>query len=131
MGDSMMHYFGERLVARSLRSGVVRPYFFYKLSSGLSRPDYYNWPSKIRRVVADKNPDAMVLIFGTNDAQSVTYQGRVIKYGTATWFSLYRKRVDAAMDAAALLDPTRVVGRHAHHEGPRAKREDAGTERDL
>ena len=45
-----------------------------------------------------KKPEAMVVMLGANDGQSVEYDGRVLKFGTPPWLKLYHHRVGRAMD---------------------------------
>jgi uncharacterized protein len=96
-GDSMAQVFGESLVNLSADTGIVEPTLDYHISTGLSRPDFYDWPQRLIDMLVEVKPDAVVALFGANDAQDVSYQGRVLKLGTAAWRSLYRQRVAAAM----------------------------------
>jgi hypothetical protein len=97
-GDSMGMIFGQSLVALCQQTGVIDATLDYYVSSGLSRPDFYNWPKRLRAQMASFDPDVAVAMFGANDYQSVDYQGHVVSIGTAAWTALYHKRVGAAMD---------------------------------
>lgn len=75
-----------------------------KSSTGLSRPDFYDWievGSKLRESFA---PDAVVVMFGGNDGQGL-WMGRGapskwIRYpDQEEWTAEYRRRVDAFCDA--------------------------------
>ena len=70
----------------------------YHVSSGLSRPDFYDWPQRLVDQIVDFRPDAAAVLFGANDGQDVLYEGKVLKVGTKAWQEVYAKRVGEAMD---------------------------------
>jgi hypothetical protein len=97
-GDSMDQVFGSSLVNLSEATGLVKAKNDYKVSSGLSRPDFFDWPQRIVDQIVTFRPDAAVVLFGANDAQNVLYEGEVLKVGTKAWQEVYAKRVGEAMD---------------------------------
>jgi hypothetical protein len=97
-GDSMAMVFGQSVVAMCQQTGVIDAVLDYKVSSGLSRPDFFNWPLRLRAQMKSFDPHVAVAMFGTNDGQSVEYQGEVLQFNTPAWLALYHKRVGAAMD---------------------------------
>ena len=97
-GDSMARTFGQSLINLSEETGLVKASLDYHVSSGLSRPDYFDWPQRFIDTLVEKRPDAVVALFGANDAQDVAYKGQVLEVGTMAWRSLYQKRVGEAMD---------------------------------
>ncbi|MFA5947758.1 MAG: DUF459 domain-containing protein [Candidatus Gracilibacteria bacterium] len=76
------------------RSGVV--------SSGLSRPDYFDWNAEIRKLISKYQPDKIIVMFGANDNQNLTGKqgGFVAKYGTQEWQAEYARRVDDILDVS-------------------------------
>jgi hypothetical protein len=66
-----------------------------KVSSGLSRPDYFNWPSGVNSLVQQYKPNIVVTMIGSNDAQSITTVngGLLVNYGSKNWNEEYAKRV--------------------------------------
>jgi len=42
------------------------------LSSGLSRPDYFDWDLEGEKLISVHNPDIVVAIFGANDNQKLS-----------------------------------------------------------
>lgn len=82
-----------------------------KRSTGLARPDYYNWPERIRQLQAEFHPDLIIAYWGDNDCQNcVTPQGKCAAgWGSAEkWHAEYARRtaeVVALMqeDAAAAV----------------------------
>ena len=97
-GDSMDQVFGSSLVNLAEATGLVKAKNDYKVSSGLSRPDFYDWPQRLVDQIVDYRPDAAVVLFGANDGQNVLYEGEVLKVGTKAWQEVYAKRVGEAMD---------------------------------
>lgn len=99
-GDSMVGQFGPMLQNRANRSGMVTSEFVYEFESGLSRPDFIDWPARLSQVRAELDPDVFVLFFGGNDAQAIYMpDGTWIDFGTSEWEAEYRARVDAVMTA--------------------------------
>jgi len=105
-GDSDAGTFGPYLQKLMKQTGMVTTTLDYKVSSGLSRPDFFDWPSHFAQEIPAVNPDIVVVTFGGNDAQGLRN-----KDGTwavdhspgsgsddADWRAEYAKRVGAAMD---------------------------------
>lgn len=97
-GDSMDQVFGSSLVNLSEATGLVKAKNDYKVSSGLTRPDFFDWPQRLVDQIVDYRPDAAVVLFGANDAQNVLYEGEILKVGTKGWQEVYARRVAEAMD---------------------------------
>ena len=97
-GDSLDQVFGSSLVNLSEATGLVKAKNEYKVSSGLSRPDFFDWPQRLVDQIVDYRPDAVAVLFGANDGQNVYYQGKVLKVGTEAWQKVYAERVGEAMD---------------------------------
>jgi uncharacterized protein len=96
-GDSMGGEMGNAVIPVIYDTGKAKTVGWYKVSSGLSRPDFFNWPGYLKKY--SYRYQAMALMMGTNDAQNMTKpDGTILKWGTAPWKAEYRKRVAAAMD---------------------------------
>jgi hypothetical protein len=84
-----------RSLRRDNRFEVVR---HTRVSSGLSRPDYFNWQDELDTYLARHDVDAAVISVGLNDAQPVYHDGRWEHgFGTDPWNEIYRERVGAFM----------------------------------
>jgi hypothetical protein len=99
IGDSFAELFGPALVNRSTDTGLVDAEVDFRFISGLSRPDYFDWPSYITEQLPQVQREAAVVIFGGNDAQDVAVGGERFDVGTEAWVDLYAIRVAEAMDA--------------------------------
>jgi hypothetical protein len=69
-----------------------------RLSTGLARPDLYNWFTRIEQVPRQLRPTVAVLSFGADDAHDflagVPAGTKVGPLGSATWDTEYGRRVD-------------------------------------
>ena len=97
-----------RVLAHGLRK---RGFSVYKLgvgSSGLSRPDYFDWVGRVPMLPVSKRTVLAVLYLGGNDAQAIWVRPRErsrwgrtwIGFERAAWPKLYAKR---AVELAAAL----------------------------
>lgn len=70
----------------------------WKGSTGLARPDYFDWPARLAEDVEAHDPDVVVLGFGGNDSQNLTTDEGVIVRGEPAWQEEYRRRVAEVLD---------------------------------
>lgn len=106
LGDSDAGTFGPYLKTLLDETGMVTTELDYKVSSGLSRPDFFDWPAHMRQVVPQVNPDIVVVTFGGNDAQGLRDVDLtwVVNYvpgeggDDAEWRAEYGERVGEVMD---------------------------------
>jgi hypothetical protein len=68
-------------------------------SSGLVRDDYYNWPAKVPELVAEHKPDAILVMMGANDRQTMQTAAGGQAFGSDQWRAGYTARVAALADA--------------------------------
>jgi hypothetical protein len=50
------------------QTGVVQPQYDSRVSSGLLNPNFFDWPDHVTEQLAALDPEAVVFIVGTNDA---------------------------------------------------------------
>lgn len=103
-GDSMVAggfgVFLEQALRKDHQYQVVRR---GKSSTGLARPDFFNWLKEAERIVAAQGPsDVTVLMFGGNDVQGL-YMGKDtwIRWHDEGWEAEYARRVNALCDILA------------------------------
>ena len=94
VGDSLaagLGYFAERV----FHPRLVRVSGQGRISTGLARPDYFNWPYTMRRIVNRFDPDLVIVMLGENDHQSLqdVHGNREAQIGTPAWPAEYRERV--------------------------------------
>ncbi len=104
LGDSDAGTFGPYLQTLLDATGIVTTKLDYKVSSGLARPDFFDWPAHMREVVPQINPDIVIATFGGNDAQglrNLDESWAVAREPSAEdteWREEYGRRVGDAMD---------------------------------
>jgi hypothetical protein len=109
VGDSLaagLGYFAERI----FRPRLVKVSRQGRISTGLARFDYFNWPFTMRKIVDSFDPDLVIVMLGENDHQSLqSLSGdRVAPIGTPAWARAYRDRV-LRMMRIATSDGAKVV----------------------
>ena len=115
-GDSVSQEVGlglSRLAGETRLFDVVRE---ARPSTGLARPDYFNWPEHLAHDVAPVegggvDPDVVVLMFGGNDDQNLpAWRGAPAEMaGSPGWIDQYRRRVGDTMDLLKSPDNDRLV----------------------
>ena len=93
----------ERLVGQT---GVVTTTLDYKVSSGLARPDFFDWPAHFATQMPIVNPDIVIVTFGGNDGQPI--HGLNKQVDSPEWRAEYGKRVGAVMDLLSANDRTLI-----------------------
>ena len=68
-------------------------------STGLTRPDYFNWPAELQSDLAKVNPQVVVIMIGANDPQDFPGPPDV-PYTSPQWNPMYAARVAAFMQLA-------------------------------
>jgi len=93
IGDSLMGWgLGtslERLIAQHPGMEVKR---HAVVSSGLTRPDFFDWFDLASGLLDEQEYDAVVCIMGGNDIQAISTEGRVYRHGTDEWYRAYAHR---------------------------------------
>lgn len=69
-----------------------------EVSSGLTRPDFFDWPGYFAEEVLPTDPEVMVVMFGANDSQGMEVDGEAFSPSTTEWQAEYRRRVGLIMD---------------------------------
>lgn len=69
-----------------------------KVSSGLARPDFFNWNIKAQELLAKYEPNTVVVMLGANDDQALKVtakngQKKYLAFGTEAWKAEYGRRV--------------------------------------
>jgi hypothetical protein len=97
-GDSDAGTIGPSLQRLAGETGVVDSVLDYKVSSGLTRPDFFDWPRHIQAKMAEVGPQIVVVTFGGNDAQPIKVDGKGYDMSAPEWSAEYGRRVGAMMD---------------------------------
>lgn len=97
-GDSMTESFGKHLRVALEETGVVDATHDFRYSSGLVRPDFFDWPDYLDKVMRRDNPDVTLIMIGANDGQNMMLDGKRLDFGTEGWKREYALRVGRVMD---------------------------------
>lgn len=70
-GDSLMEGLGPQMKRELAGYGNLELIPIGKKSTGLSRPDFYNWPQVLKEHLEKDRPQIVVMWVGTNDPQNI------------------------------------------------------------
>ncbi len=105
-GDSLSIYLADAL--RPLLAGRPGTTFSAKgkVSSGLARPDFYDWEREMTAAATAVKPDTVVIMIATNDNQTLTRPGgSKVAFGRPGWDAEYARRVRRLVELARLGNP--------------------------
>jgi hypothetical protein len=99
VGDSLGIDLGGPLQNDLANTGVVQATLDGRESTGLTRPDYFNWPAELQSDIHTAQPQVVVIMMGANDPQD--FPGPPdIPYTSPKWNVMYAARVAAFMQIA-------------------------------
>jgi len=114
VGDSDAGTFGPYLQQLLDGTLVTETELNYKVSSGLARPDFFDWPAELRAKLPEVDPDIVVVTFGGNDSQGLSKPQEELEFligdplnNEAEWTEEYQRRAGEVMDI--LLENDRHV----------------------
>lgn len=101
LGDSFIAVYGgvgDPLERELLIYKDVEVFRLGRVSSGLSRPDYFNWDLTVQELIPQHKPNIAIVMVGSNDAQTLTdSEGKIVvgfkEFGKEKWNEEYRRRV--------------------------------------
>ncbi len=97
LGDSLIATsFGQHLESRLDSHPLIQCKRRAKTSSGLARPDFFDWMEEGQREVERHKPEVVVVILGGNDGQGLLERkGKGgVSWGGPEWEPAYRQRVE-------------------------------------
>lgn len=68
-------------------------------SSGLARPEIYDWTAAIGTIVPDKGYTTAIVLIGSNDRRDIRTATGTLTFNSPEWVAQYKLRVDALLDA--------------------------------
>jgi hypothetical protein len=99
VGDSIGLDMGGALQSDLAGTGVVNAALDARESTGLTRPDYFNWPAELQNDLKSVNPQVVVVMIGANDTQDFLGPPDV-PYTSPQWNTLYAQRAAQFMQIA-------------------------------
>src|SRR5262245_59360384 len=97
-GDSLAGSLGPSLGAVAGQTGVVQPQFDSRVSSGLTSPGFFDWPTHAAKEMARLDPEVVVFIIGANDF-AAPMNTTPDASGDPAWKATYTKLIDDMLDA--------------------------------
>lgn len=98
-GDSFAEWMGYDFADYAKRDELVTSLLDFKISSGLARPDYFDWSARLTQEMAgNPPPEAVVWFAGANDYVDMRTDAGSLTRGTPEWLTEYGKRAGAVMD---------------------------------
>ena len=107
-GDSQATYLGQAVTteggARALEVTVDD-----RISTSLARPDYFDWPTRWASVMAEDDPEVVVVFVGANDHQDMAdAAGDRLVEGSPEWQAEWQARLRTTLDVLTADDRTVV-----------------------
>ena len=99
VGDSLGLDLGGPLQSDLAGTGIVNAALDARESTGLTRPDYFNWPAELTSDMKVAQPQVVVVMIGANDPQDFLGPPDV-PYTSPQWNTLYAQRVTEFMQIA-------------------------------
>jgi hypothetical protein len=99
VGDSLGIDLGQPLQNDLANTGVVTATLDARESTGLTRPDYFNWPAELAGDLQRAQPQIVVVMMGANDPQDFPGPPDT-PYAAPQWNGLYAQRAAQFMQIA-------------------------------
>ncbi len=99
IGDQLAGGLGAGLTRMAESDTNIQVVNRFNESSGLARPEIYDWASAIPKIAEGKNFTTAVVLIGFNDRREMRDGDKVLKFGSPEWDTLYKTRVDGVIDA--------------------------------
>ena len=100
LGDSLGKDFAYGFTTLAATDATVAVTTDARPATGLSRPDYFDWPAQLARDLSASRPELIIVMLGGDDAQPFEVDGHPVAQGTDEWRAVYSARVTAFMDEA-------------------------------
>lgn len=107
VGDSMMQGVAPRIKQALYQKEGIDGVDLSKQSTGLSYPNFYNWPKVVEETLAkDQDIRVMVVYLGANDPWDFPVPGRkqYLRFKSAEWERVYRSRIRQILLSAKAHD---------------------------
>lgn len=95
IGDSLSIPLGKRLEDYFSKIPGIHFRRLGKVSSGLARPDFFDWEQTLAKLATKMKPSTVVIMIGTNDNQTLKRaDGSAVQFGGPTWDKEYTRRIN-------------------------------------
>ncbi len=99
-GDSILRDAGDAFLDIAGASPLFETALHYENATGLTRPDFYDWPAALAEDMTAHRPEVAFIMFGGNDSQGIVAPDGATYPGPSDpgWRTEYARRVGAVMD---------------------------------
>jgi hypothetical protein len=99
-GDSIVRDAGDAFLQVAGDTPLLETTLHYENATGLTRPDFYDWPAALADDAATHRPEVVLVLFGGNDSQGIIAPDGSTHPdpGSAGWRAEYARRVAGVMD---------------------------------
>ncbi len=105
VGDSISDGYWEGVSVTAARDPCLKALTefgrFAKNSTGLTRPDRFDWAAELKRIGESFKPKLFVMSLGLNDRQSVVEHGQITMDDSPQYDDKYKERITAVLKNAA------------------------------
>jgi len=109
IGDALGGGLGAGLDRVTEPSGDYDVSIRFNEESGLARPEVYDWPATVPKILDGNAYDVVVVMLGANDRQMIRDgDSQRYDFGTPEWTAAYTKQVNLLLDQLALAN-ARVI----------------------
>jgi lysophospholipase L1-like esterase len=99
VGDSMMAVgLSNVLMQEAAANENLHIVKAFRSGTGLARPDVFNWMEEYPAMIADRQPDVVLVAIGANDGQGFVENGQVLAFGSDAWVKVYQQRTAAFLN---------------------------------
>jgi|GEM_PF-4045989 len=106
VGDSLSIPLGQRLEEHYSRMSDVAFKRVGKVSSGLARPDFFDWEFNLNDHARTMRPSKVIIMIGTNDNKPLRRaDGRVAQFGSHDWEDEYARRMQRLFTICRSANP--------------------------
>ncbi len=110
VGDSLSIALADVLERRLAKTPGLAFARLGKISSGLARPDFFDWEANMERLAGQTRPDIVVIMIGTNDNKPLRLaSGRAATFGSQAWAEEYRRRAARLVGIARAANPAAQI----------------------
>lgn len=102
IGDSMVKEgFGPVLQRTLSKQNTLKVIREGKYSTGLSRPEYFDWSKHLKQLIQKYHPDLIIICLGANDSQDIFDQNKIRYHpGSDKWKTIYYNRAKQLLNIA-------------------------------
>jgi hypothetical protein len=99
VGDALAGNLGAGMTRMAQDDANIDVLNRFNESSGLARSEVYDWPNAISKIATTTQVDAVVVLLGVNDRQTIRNEGARHDFKSPEWVKFYAANVDRLLEA--------------------------------